>query len=436
MEMHSIPIQHPKIGWHYFPDTSHYRDSDFTRWLPELQSLGASWLTLFAPEDYAIPEPFITGLIKANIIPIIHFHPQISKSPRTDHLKALLDAYSSWGVRYAMFYDRPNQITSWSASGWAQDKLVERFVDHFLPYADATLSSGLTPILPPLEPGGNYWDLSFFSDLLSSLIRRMNSKFIDHIVLGIYARAGNRPLNWGAGGPERWPSPQPYHTPINSQDHMGFRIFDWYSAISRAILNRPLPIFLFGAACFPGEQNDKRYPPVTEQEHAIRHITIAKALADEETELDPIPSEILGCNFYPLVASPGYPDAHDSWYQTTGEPLPVVAAMKTYSSSRNTRPLNKSQNANFLNNHPLAHYLLLTEETWNKQSGNSIILQSFLQKHKPTIGFSIDEAAIARRVTIFGGQATFPDTIVAKLVSSGCQVERIGEDGTLIATYI
>jgi hypothetical protein len=110
--------------------------------------------------------------------------------------------------------------------------------------------------------------------------------------------------------------------------------------------------------------------------------------------------------------------------------------MKSYSSSRNTTPLYNSQNTSFLNNHPLAHYLLLTEETWNIQSGNSMILQSFLQKHKPTIGFSIEEAAIARRVTIFGDQATFPDTLVAKLVSSGCQVERIGEDGTLIASNI
>jgi hypothetical protein len=436
MEIPAFPLQHPKIGWHYYPDTSHYRGSDFSRWLPELQSLGASWVTLFAPEDYAIPESFITGLVNANIQPIIHFHPSISKSPRTDHIQALLNAYASWGVRYAMFYDRPNQITSWLPSGWAKDKLVERFLDHFLPYAEATLASGLTPILPPLEPGGNYWDLSFLSELLSAIVRRVNTKFLDHLVLGIYAKAGNRPLNWGAGGPERWPASQPYYTPNNSQDHIGFRIFDWYIAISRAILNKSLPVFLFGSACNPGDHNDKRYPPITEQEHAICHITIAKALVGEDTEFETIPAEVLACNFWPLVASPGYPEAKISWYQINGEPLPAVEAMKTFVNSRNITQHIKSLNTVLINNHPIAHYLLLTEESWKLQSGNSVFLQNFLQKYKPTIGFSIDEAVLAKRVTILGDRNIFPETLVAELYNSGCQVERIGEDGTIIAPVI
>jgi len=33
-----------RIGFHYYPDTFHYREKDLQTWLPELQGLGAGWL--------------------------------------------------------------------------------------------------------------------------------------------------------------------------------------------------------------------------------------------------------------------------------------------------------------------------------------------------------------------------------------------------------
>ena len=46
--MDSVPpgLQKTRIGFHYFPDTLHYRDVDVNTWLPELQALAASWLTV------------------------------------------------------------------------------------------------------------------------------------------------------------------------------------------------------------------------------------------------------------------------------------------------------------------------------------------------------------------------------------------------------
>jgi hypothetical protein len=61
-----------RLGFHYYPDTLHYRASDLYTWLPELKAMGAGWLTLVAPPNYAIPEPFLHGLLAAGIEPILH----------------------------------------------------------------------------------------------------------------------------------------------------------------------------------------------------------------------------------------------------------------------------------------------------------------------------------------------------------------------------
>lgn len=434
MEDKSLPAQQHRIGFHYFSDTLHYRDSDLTRRLPELLSLGASWLTLIAPDDHAVPEPFISGLVKANIQPILHFSFSTSRSVDIEHLRPLLNAYASWGVRHVVFFDRPNQLSNWTPASWAQDKLVERFLDLFLPCAEAALLSGLTPVLPPLEPGGNYWDTAFLRDLFTAISRRGYASLLNHISLSAYARAGNRPLNWGAGGPERWPSTKPYFTPKDSQDQRGFRIFDWYLAVSNASLGKTLPIILFGVGCHPCEISDPQYPPITPETHANRLLEIARALASEESELEAIPPEVLVCNYQPLFSAPGHPEASQAWFQVNGITLPVVESMRNWAISHKpilTNPA--SSGAGRFNPHPIAHYLLLTEEFWTRQGKSSTILRTFLQKYKPTIGFSAAEAAFARRVTIFGSNLNFPEVVVDQLTAAGCLVERILEDGTVIA---
>ncbi len=47
-----------RLGFYYYPDTLHYRESDLCKWLPTLQDLGASWITLVTPVKRAIPETF------------------------------------------------------------------------------------------------------------------------------------------------------------------------------------------------------------------------------------------------------------------------------------------------------------------------------------------------------------------------------------------
>jgi hypothetical protein len=220
-----------RVGINYFPDVYHYRERDLQIWLPRLDSMGISWLTLFTPENFAIPEYFIKGLLSNHITPILHFWLSLKEPVDQDALRLLISNYAKWGVKYIAFFDRPNVKKNWSDPMWAQSDLVERFMDKFIPLADMTINEGMIPIFSPLEPGGDYWDLAFLRTALKSLIRRNKSMLLSKLILGTYTWSGNKSLEWGIGGRKRWPGVKPYCEIRGIQDQKGFRISDWYSEV-------------------------------------------------------------------------------------------------------------------------------------------------------------------------------------------------------------
>ena len=176
-----------RIGVHYFPDTFHYRERDLYKWLPELKKLGINWITLFNEPIRAIPEYFIRGLIESDIEPIVHIRSPIHSESNYRSLKVDFEIYSKWGVKYVSVFDRPNIRKSWLKSRWTQTDLVERFLDIYLPIASDLIDFGLTPVLPPLEPGGDFWDTSFLRLTLRGIKRRAQSMLIEKLAIGAYA---------------------------------------------------------------------------------------------------------------------------------------------------------------------------------------------------------------------------------------------------------
>ncbi len=306
-----------RLGFHYFSDHRHFRQHDLDIWLPRLKSLGAGWLVLNAPPEYAIPEPFICGLVDNGIQPVLHFHLQPGSFPNATDLPLIFRTYQRWGVRYVTIFDRPNLHRSWRASAWVQTDLVERFLDLYIPLAHAGLNAGLTPIFPPLEPGGDYWDTAFLRGALQSIQRRGQKDLMDQLIIGAYAKAETRPIQWGAGGPDRWPNARPYFTPEGVEDQRGFRIFDWYMAISKAVLSSPKPIFLFGMG-YPTKMNN----------HDSKNLTVARLMAGEFIEgYEEIPREVIGGAFGPLVDPEGIGDSTSGWYHHNGDPRPQAKAI-------------------------------------------------------------------------------------------------------------
>jgi hypothetical protein len=441
----SLPTHKSRLGFHYYPDTLHYRDTDLSTWLPELQTLGVSWLVLESATDRAIPETFLSGLVQAGIEPIIHFHLSLSEPPAIADIQTLLEAYARWGVRMVSFFDRPNARSYWPASGWAQQDLVERFLDRYLPFANLAVKNSLIPLFPALEPGGNYWDTAFLRAALQSMDRRKQSAVLQNLVLSAYAWTENRSLNWGAGGPETWPETRPYLTPSNSEDQRGFRIYDWYSTISMAVLRKPLPLILFGAGV-PADPCSKPARCFSPEQQRDTALSIARLMAGEPvsepgsgTLLEPVPPYVLACNFWLLTAAPNSPFQEQAWFPSSGTPVTAVQAIQDWTALPFQTPIRKSfpeaVSDEYLQ-HPIQHYLLLPTYEAGVSDWHLDIIRPFVKRHVPTIGFSIEEASMAARVTVVGNPQTFSDEDLEKLRRLGCFVERISGDGTTIATIL
>ena len=457
MEYYPLPTHNTRTGFHYFPDTTHYRESDLNAWLPELQALGASWLTLISPPDRAIPEFFLRGLLSAGIQPVLHFCLPADLPPPTNDLRLLFNLYARWGVHYVVIFDRPNTRLAWSAPAWSQSNLVERFLDSYLPLADAAFQAGLIPVFPPLEPGGDYWDTAFLRAALQGIQRRGFSHLLDRLVIGAYGWTHGRSLNWGAGGPERWPGSRPYHTPTGSEDQVGLRVFDWYLAVATAVTGKPSRILLVGGGARFGEKDQPKGSASLEAAHAQQNLAIAALMAgDQEVsydteQLEPVPSEVLSCNFWLLAASKDSPHAPQAWFKSDGSSLPVVGALRQWRSNRAeawrdmpspgpVTPCNTIGSANGSASTPsgrlIEHYLLLPVYEWGVSDWHLDVIRPFIKKYRPTIGYSMEEARRAARVTVVGGVQSFPETSIQELRGAGCIVQQISGDGTTIATQL
>jgi hypothetical protein len=475
----TTPSNSRRLGFHYFSDANHYREHDLEVWLPKLQSLGCSWLTMLAPTERAVPEYFINGVIQAGIQPVLHLNLPIEPFRQESSLQLMLESYAHWGVKYLVLFDRPNLRASWQPAVWAQSDLVERFLDLFIPLAEMTRKVGLCPVFPALEPGGDYWDTAFLQAALRGLERRGKMTLIDSMALGAYAWADNLPLDWGMGGPERWPAARPYFTPKGAQDQRGFRIFDWYLTVTQAELGFTRPILLLKAGSRIGDHADPSRLAVDEMAHANRNLALARwvygetQLQDPElclsTQLEPIPSEVLACNFWLLSAAQDSPDAVTAWYASPEKSLPASGLMRQWiegwqktnpSSNKGTtseqpvqvqtpsQPQKAEANTDSLsssdptgpespsrsNDHLIAHYLLLPRYEWGIDEWYLDMTRAFVKANQPTMGFSIAEASLAKRVTVVGGVQAFPDSVIETLHNAGCAVERMIADGTVIAT--
>jgi hypothetical protein len=427
-----------RYGFHYFPDSLHYRSDDLQTWIPELKALGASWLVLQSEANRAIPEEFILGLVEEKIEPIIHFPLNLADPISITQINPILSSYAKWGVHYVIFFDRPNSRTTWGDLAWAQSNLVDRFIDQFLPLAQSAVEYGLTPVFPPLEPGGHYWDTVFLRDALEKMQTRNAVKVLEKIAIAAYAWTWGKTLNWGFGGQEQWPLSRPYRIPSGSQDERSFRIFDWYQSITRAVLQRTCSTLLLQT----GITNDPASIKENSETVGVENnniLDILKLLNNEnvydaiekEQALKPVPEEVLCCNFWLLSSCKNDRYANQAWITEDNQKSAIAQNVINYYNSSNSNELNSDplmeKEYPFENNFRISRYLLFPSIEWFLQNGQLKEIQEYIKRYKPTIGFSIDEAAHAEIVTITGITESISDAAIESLRKSGCYVNRLSD---------
>jgi hypothetical protein len=406
-----------RLGYHYYPDDRHFTQKDLAAWLPILASLGARWLTLRASPSRAVPESFIRGLCDAGVVPIVHLAARVGDL-NAAQLAPLFASYARWGVHQVVVFDRPNQQSAWEAADWGKPSLVERFTDRLIPLLQAQREVGLQPVFPPLEPGGDYWDTAFLAAALASLARRGQQALLRETALAIYAWTFDRPLDWGSGGPSRWPEARPYHTPEGSQDQRGFRIFEWYAQIAAVAASAALPMFVIAGGALPSPAP----AGLGSDPHAENNVAVARALASDE-----VPALVQAFCFYLLAAEPGSRDHRLAWFPTLDAPRPVVDAMRGLVA----QPVKPGDSKS------MRHYLLLPQRAERTTLKDWAALGEYALVFRPTIGFSVEEASHAAQVTILGDEGAVPAVIESELRAAGCAVQRVvrpPESSTQVST--
>jgi hypothetical protein len=244
---------------------------------------------------------------------------------------------------------------------------------------------GMPAIFPPLSPGGDYWDTAFLEASLISLAQKGQDELLRSMKLAVYAWSFGRSLNWGAGGPARWPQSVAYHTPEDSQDHRGIHIFDWYEAITSQALGMALPIIVVaGGSTAEGEAR----PSETAD--------ILKMLDAGE------------------ISSSVTPFAFPLFGRETDE-LQSMAAWQIADAVKE-EPQVKSHTSK-----PYNDYILLPTDVSQTDWPN---IAQFAQARGCALGFSSQDAAQAERVWIVADEDQISDSIEQKLVENGCQVSR------------
>jgi len=396
------------LGFYYRPDSLHYSQADLHTWLSVLKNLQVRWLVLQASEE-RIPQPFLQGLQLAGISPIVHIPaglPAIKAAAFDDQLAA----YAGAAVRYVCVGDRPNLRSVWKASDWARGGLVDQFLDRYLPIWDLQLAHGLQPVFPPLEPGGDYWDTAFLQSCLHGLQRRARTDLARQLVVAVYAWTHGKPLDWGAGGPAAWPAAKPYLTPDECQDQRGARIVDWYSAIAREALGEPLELLVLAGGAEPESR------AAAGKAAAEVHAELARSIL-----LGEYAEHVRAFCFYTLTADEGDPAG---WYDRDLAATPSAEVLERLMLAVPEPKIVSSPIK------PIAHYVLLPAHGQRDLSNDWKNIEPLVMAIKPVIGFSVDEARLARQVIMIGDSRWYPEGCERSLRDQGCNVRRFADAGS------
>jgi len=217
-----------------------------------------------------------------------------------------------------------------------------------------------------------------------------------------------------------------------------------------SILGTKLPIILLGTgmhSVISQDPDSQECNPIT---HAEINLKIVKLLAGETTAFRtpetplPVPDHILAGCFPHTVSLTTCSESPSAWPSPNGEMHPFIQRLKEWQHNRKLTLVDQTNsdvtsntNGNGSNiNKPIKHYMLLPRFEWGVASWYLEINQPYIQKHTPTIGFSMQEAFLAEKVTLVGGIHSYPDQLINELEKNGSKVVQISENGTDIATLL
>lgn len=403
MNLNKYPRPKNDTGIGFRLPANQYEKLGPEHWLQVLKPAGASWAVVPVYHPRSVPAALLMDLAAKDVEPVVQVILSPIGSIEPNLLRNTMARYRDCGVRYIGFYDRPNSVYQWNLSDWRRPGLIQRFVDLILPCLERAAELGLYPLLSPLEPGGEYWDTGFLAGVLQEIKERGKTPFFDRLAIGIYNYAYNRPLEWGKGGRARWKDALPYRAAPESEDHIGFRLFDWYEEIVREKLGFSLPLLSMGGGAGPIEWEDASFSPLEGRTAAQRNQEAVSLLME---------GELPDCLFN--IALPLEAIMEDASTAT----IKSLKEMPRHARHFSWNKPEKSMKSSFPK--AIYHYVLLPagEE-------KPVWPEKYVRRFQATCGFSLDEAMQAEFVTILGDNLGISLQDERKVRAAGCKVERV-----------
>lgn len=418
-----MTFNHNTLGFSYFSLPEFLLTTNLETWLHLMHTIGASSVIFQSYYKRSIPEdPFIL-CHEFNLEPIVHFPGELPHAKEFNDISVLLEIYAKRGVEKIIFGDRPNLKTAWSTTGWHFDNLVNHFIERFIPLANFSIQLGLKPIIPPMQPGGDYWDTSFFESVITILKNRQVDSIIENLVLSSYGLTFGKPLSWGMGGPERWPASKPYLTPDGQEDQIGFNNYEWISAIAECVLGVTCPIIILDAG-MPGMfESSMDSGTIINSLQRISEVILTKnTKPDRLTERVAFKSNMIGCFF-----------SMDKIKQLMNDQLTPNKLNEIFGQNTNSQNFSGK---NIEVRKCINQYLLLPSYA---NTISDVVLNKvrpIIKQLRPTVGFSLEEACFAEKVFVYPDPILFSEEEINKLREKGCIVEILPESGIDIATRL
>jgi len=386
-----------RIGFQYFPDTKHYRKKDLQDWLPILKKIDVKWLLLKSPLNRGIPEGFISPLANENINVIIDFEASYKKRISWDDLELLLQGYGRWGAKFAILDRNPNLKSSWKSKDWLNPNLVEFHTAQFIRFAKLCLKNNIRPIYSPLFPGGDYWDLSFFSRSMQVISEQSSRLVRSNFLIAAYAWHFGKHLDLDENHALNLTLKLNQHPKRMVVSNSQFRNYANYAEIAANFFESTPPIILLDCGVHSmGHEQDISQDA---DEIKIRR-SIFQLLKSENTYnsdghqiIKSIRPEIAAGIFTQLSSAS---DSNSlNWfdkYQTpsiSAQSIFSEAFLKEYREGSDNESGQKFIDSKF----KFDRYILLHEH-YQPLADNFIRkLHPYLNKYKPVIGFSKEDAA-------------------------------------------
>jgi hypothetical protein len=410
-----------RMGFHFFHDLDHYTIGQADQWHRLTGEYANGFVVLLSPTDRAIPEMILDFFLSREIVPIIQFDYHALRQADPHDVDLLLSHYRRAGIKLLQLAGYLNQKEYWQDTSGA-DSILKHIAESVVWFHQLAVVKGFTHVLPKMVPGGDYWDLIVLEQLLKAI--EQTELGLTSVVLSYAAWSYGHSLMWGEGGHAKWIQALPYQKAISGEDHRGFLGFAWYQEIAVKVLGYKLPVLLFDA----GRKNLDVVADSSD-EFVIQNRKVLDFLVDPKKQnlLD----RVIGVcfSFAPEFAS-------DEMITTIQKYMPRYER-KTH-DHRKEQPSEKAMGSEHEKEiqKQIKHYLLLPKYGWGVAKWHLEAAVPFILKYHATLGFRVEEAFYAEKVTIVMDNDVFPDEVLGELHERGCDVRVLRGDGTKIAALL